>query len=217
VDLKVVPTSRLPRARRRDHLLDAAAQLIVSGGVEAVSMESVADRAGVSRPLVYKHFANRTDMLVDLYRREARLLYFELSKVVRAAPTVEDMYRSLIRAALQASNQRGALFAALRSAGAWNRELRHEHRARDRQTVQFFAEHASAEFGIPPAEAQAATMMLLTAIESVLTQWRTSRTPANAELLEETYVDLIVGGLDRIAARTAATQTSRVVGGPGRR
>jgi hypothetical protein len=60
-------------------------------------------------------------------------------------------------------------------------------------------------------------MMLLTAIESVLTQWRASRTPANAELLEETYVDLIVGGLDRIAARTAATQTSRVVGGPGRR
>jgi AcrR family transcriptional regulator len=45
-------------AKRREDLLDAAVQLILSGGVEAVSMEMVADRAGVSRPLVYKHFAS---------------------------------------------------------------------------------------------------------------------------------------------------------------
>jgi AcrR family transcriptional regulator len=212
-----VPPSRLPKARRRDHLLDAAAQLIVSAGVEAVSMEAVADRAGVSRPLVYKHFGNRTEMLIDLYRRENSLMYIELSAAVRAAPTLEQMYRSLVRAALHATNERGALFQALRSAGAWNRELRHEERARDQRAVQLFADHAATEYGIPPAEAQAATMMSLTALDSVLAQWRASRTSATEELVEETYLDLVTGGMDRIAARTAAIPARRVNSGVGRR
>ncbi len=34
-------------------------------------MEAVAERAGVSRPLVYKHFANRGELLASLYQRES--------------------------------------------------------------------------------------------------------------------------------------------------
>jgi AcrR family transcriptional regulator len=215
-DLSLVPSPRLPRARRREDLLDAAVELIISDGVEAVSMESVADRAGVSRPLVYKHFANRTDMLVDLYRREARLMQTDLTAAVRAEATLEGMYRALVRAALEASSRRRDLFTALRSAGAWNRELRREHRARDRQTIQFFADLACKEFGVPAAEAEAITMMLLTAMESVLGQWQARRTPANAVLLEETYIDVVIGALERTADRTSGNDEQEVADGPGR-
>lgn len=199
----MVPPVRLARARRREDLIDAAVELIVAEGVEAVSMESVADRAGVSRPLVYKHFANRSEMLTAVYRREAGLLHAELAAQVRAADTLETGYRALVRAAFRATAQRHSLFAALRAAGAWNPELRREQEARDRRTVRFFADHASAEFGIPAAEAQAATAMLLTSLESVLIQWRTRRTQTNAALLEATYLDVILGGLERLAERTA--------------
>lgn len=213
--LQVVP-GRLPRARRREDLLDVAADIIVSDGVEAVSIESVADRAGVSRPLIYKHFANRTEMLVELYRRESALLHAELRMVVRSASTLEDMYRALIRAAFKASNERGALFRALRAAGAWNRGLLREHRVRDNQTVQFFAEQACADFGVAEVEAKAATRMALMAIESIIAQWLSKRTPANAAMLEETYLDLILGGFERIAARTSAADRKEMAGGPGR-
>jgi AcrR family transcriptional regulator len=213
--LSIVSRSRLPRARRREDLLDAAVELIISDGVEAVSMESVADRAGVSRPLVYKHFSNRTGMLVELYRREARLMHADLTEAVRAEETIEGMFRALVRAALEASSRRRELFTALRSAGAWNRELRREHRDRDRQTIQFFAGLACRQFGIPAAEAESATMMLLTAMESVLGQWQTRRTAAHAVLLEETYLDLVIGGLERMAARTGNNEME-VVDGPGR-
>lgn len=179
-------------------------------------MDSVADRAGVSRPLVYKHFANRTGMLVDLYRREAALMHAELTAAVRAEETIEGTFRALVRSALEASSRRRELFTALRSAGAWNRELRHEHRARDRQTIQFFADLACRQLRIPAAEAESATMMLLTAMESVLGQWQARRTPANAVLLEETYLDVVIGGLERMAARTGNNQME-VVDGPGRR
>jgi AcrR family transcriptional regulator len=194
---------RLARAHRREALLDAAAALITSDGVEAVSMESVADGAGVSRTLVYKHFANRGEMLTAVYRREATILHSELSSKVRAVTSLEDMVRTLVRAAFRASSERGRLFRALRSAGAWDPDLRREQEARDRGTVRFFAEHATAEFGIPAADAEAAMAMLLTAIESVLGQFRVRRTHANAALLEEAYLDITLGGLERLAARTA--------------
>ena len=216
-ELRVVAPGRLPRARRREDLLDATAALIVSGDVEAVSIEAVADRAGVSRPLVYKHFANRTEMLVELYRREAAVLYHELRAVVRSVDTLEEMYRVLVRAAFKASTERGALFRALRAAGAWNRELRREGRARDNQTVEFFAVHACAEFAVPESEARALTRMALTAIDSAITQWHSDRSAANAALLEEAYIDLILGGFERMAARTAGTRNEEVADGPGRR
>jgi AcrR family transcriptional regulator len=201
-DPEAVAPVRLARARRREALLDAAAALIVADGVEVVSMESVADRAGVSRPLVYKHFANRGEMLTAVYRREATILHSELAAKVRSAASLEDMYRNLVHAALRASSERGRLFRALRSAGAWNPELRQEQEDRDRQTVGFFAAHAAAEFGVPAADAEAATAMLLTALESVLSQYRARRTHASAVLLEGAYLDIVVGGLERLATRT---------------
>jgi AcrR family transcriptional regulator len=110
-------SGRLTRADRRDALLDAAVELVVTGDADAVSMEAVAERAGVSRPLVYKHFANRGELLAAVYQREATLLHRELAAEVGAAATVEEMFRTLIRGALQAAAERGHVFSALRSAG----------------------------------------------------------------------------------------------------
>src|SRR4029453_2892316 len=86
-------SGRLSRADRRDALLDAAVDLVVSGGADAVSMEAVAERAGVSRPLVYKHFANRGELLAAVYQREATLLHRELAAEVGGAGTGEERFR----------------------------------------------------------------------------------------------------------------------------
>jgi hypothetical protein len=44
-------------------------------------------------------------------------------------------------------------------------------------------------------------VILLAAIDAVLTHWRTRCSPA--EQLEETYMDIVMGGLQRLAARSA--------------
>ena len=200
--LRVVRPGRLAHADRREDLLDAATRLVTADGVEAVTMESVADAAGVSRPLVYKHFANRSEILVAVFRRESLRLHEEMSVEVAAGATVEDTYRALARASVRASAERGALFAALRAAGAWNPDLLRERQLRDRHTVRFFAERTMAEYGIGRAEAESLSAMLLTALESVLTQHRARRTPANAATLVERYLDIVLGALERVAERT---------------
>src|SRR5439155_10283153 len=204
--------ARLTRAERRDALLDAAVALVTSGDVEAVSMDAVAEKAGVSRPLVYKHFANRGELLAAVYRREASHVHEELAAEVGAATSLESMYRTLIRGSLRASADRGHVFAALRSAGGWNRELRQEQRARDANTVRAFSARAVSELNLDPGQARSATAMLLDAIDSVLAQWRRRPTAEHALLLEETYVGVVMGGLaalGAVAPRRDATPRSR--------
>jgi AcrR family transcriptional regulator len=198
VDPDAADSARLTRGERRDALLDAAVELVTSGDVAAVSMETVAERAGVSRPLVYKHFANRSELLAAVYRREATGLHRQLAREVGAADSVEGMFRTLVHGALDAAGERGRVFAALRSAGGWNRELRHEQRGRDVDTVRAFAARAERELGIPRREATAATATLLATIEPVLAQWRLRPTPEHAALLEDIYMGMVHGVLEEL-------------------
>ena len=193
--------ARLARADRRDALLDAAAALVADGDVEAVTMEAVAERAGVSRPLVYKHFANRGEVLAAVYERESALLRHEMAADVTAADSLEDMFRALIRGALRAQASRGATFAALRAAGLRPREQREERRRRDRTTVRYFALQAEREFGFDDREAKQAVAIALSAVATVLIQWRLRPTPDNARSLEDTYVAMVMGGLAELAHR----------------
>lgn len=174
--------------------------MIVTAGADAVSMEAVADQAGVSRALLYKHFTNRGGLLAAVYRREAVLLHADLASHVRAATSVEGMYQALVRAALQAAEQRSAVFLALRAAGVWNRELRQEQREREQATVTFFARRASEEFGLAVEQARAVSSMLLAAIDPILHQWRHDPSPEHAGLLEDTYLALVRGGMTALRA-----------------
>jgi AcrR family transcriptional regulator len=194
-------SARLSRSERRDALLDAAALLVASGDVEAVSMEAVAEQAGVSRPLVYKHFANRYELLSSLYRREAAHLHAEMSAEVTAAETLEEMVRALIRGALRAQADRAATFAALHAGGVRDRDRREEQRRRNRTTLRYFATQAVHEFRLGEPKAKAAMGIMLGAVETVLAQWRRRPTREHALLLEDTYAALVMGGLEELARR----------------
>jgi AcrR family transcriptional regulator len=197
---EALDAARLTRAERRDALLDAAVALVTSGDVAAVSMESVAEHAGVSRPLVYKHFANRGELLAAVYQREAKHLHRELAVQVGAADTLDGMFRTLIRGSLRAAAERGHVFAALRSAGGWNRALRHEQRSRDADTVRAFSSRAVRELGIERRHAMATTATLLAMIDPVLSQWRMRPTKEHATLLEDIYMGMVSGAYKAIQA-----------------
>lgn len=182
---------RLTRDERRTQLLDAAATLIATESPAAVSMEMVAERAGVSRPLVYKHFANRDELLGALYRREARRVHASLVGEVEAAADVEGMFRALIRGALKAAAERGHVFGTLRSAGAASSEVRREQRQRDALTASAFTRRAVDEMGIDPELGPTTVALLLSLIDPVLAQWRLNPTPEQACRLEDAYMVIV--------------------------
>ncbi|MEJ7635771.1 TetR/AcrR family transcriptional regulator [Aeromicrobium sp.] len=59
-------TSRLPRTARRAQLLDVALEVFVEQGYHSASMDEIAERAGVSKPVLYQHFPGKLDLYLAL-------------------------------------------------------------------------------------------------------------------------------------------------------
>jgi AcrR family transcriptional regulator len=83
---------RHDRAARREALLDAADRAVRRHGAE-VSMEAVAAEAGITKPVLYRHFGDREGLLAAVATRHARRLVDELDRALAA----EDHPRARIR------------------------------------------------------------------------------------------------------------------------
>ena len=57
---------RLPREARRAQLLSAALEVFVTSGYHSAAMDDIADRAGVSKPVLYQHFPSKLDLYLAL-------------------------------------------------------------------------------------------------------------------------------------------------------
>lgn len=72
---------RLPRPARRRQLLGAAQEIFVAQGYHAAAMDDIADRAGVSKPVLYQHFPGKLELYLALLDESAE----ELVAIVREA------------------------------------------------------------------------------------------------------------------------------------
>ncbi|MEU4341529.1 TetR/AcrR family transcriptional regulator [Nocardia sp. NPDC023852] len=61
--------SRLSKYARREQLLDTAMAVVRAQGTDGLTLVTLAEAAGVSRPIVYDHFGTRPGLLLALYRR----------------------------------------------------------------------------------------------------------------------------------------------------
>src|SRR5688500_8875633 len=64
--------------RRRPQVLDAALELFLDHGYDGTSMQAVADRAGVTKPVVYACFAGKDELFRALMRREEERILGEI-------------------------------------------------------------------------------------------------------------------------------------------
>lgn len=71
VDARRGRAAHLGPERRRPQVLDAALSIAVASGVGAVTIGAIADRLGVTRPVVYACFPDRVSILEALVDREA--------------------------------------------------------------------------------------------------------------------------------------------------
>jgi len=79
---------RMTGEQRREQLLDATKAIAVEDGFHAVSIEAVARRAGITRPIVYGHFDDLGGLLQALVERET----------VRALTQLPDSFEDLLGA-----------------------------------------------------------------------------------------------------------------------
>ena len=56
----------MPRTARRAQLLEAALEVFVAQGYHSAAMDDIADRAGVSKPVLYQHFPGKLELYLAL-------------------------------------------------------------------------------------------------------------------------------------------------------
>jgi AcrR family transcriptional regulator len=75
---------RMTGQERREQLVGVACSLFAEKGYEAASVEEIADRAGVSKPVVYQHFGGKEGIYAVVVDREVRRLTGSLARAFDA-------------------------------------------------------------------------------------------------------------------------------------
>jgi AcrR family transcriptional regulator len=83
---------------RRAQLLDAARRVFGTAGFHSVSMDDVAERAGVTKPILYDHFSSKKDLYLALLDADLAVLH----DMVKEALDSPEGNRARIQASFQA-------------------------------------------------------------------------------------------------------------------
>lgn len=79
------PPKRLPAGKRRQQLLDVALSLFATKGYNATTMDDIAETAGVTKPLLYQHFASKRALYLELVDSVATTMLAAIGEATRAA------------------------------------------------------------------------------------------------------------------------------------
>ncbi|MEQ3554089.1 TetR/AcrR family transcriptional regulator [Pseudonocardia nematodicida] len=92
------PRRRVPRAERERQIVDAAVAVFGERGYARASMEAVADRVGVTKPVLYTHFGSKEGLLLAAIARARSELHDVTAAAAASARDPEAMLRAGTRA-----------------------------------------------------------------------------------------------------------------------
>ena len=81
-----VRRKRMTGKERRQQLVEIGRELFAERGFDAASVEEVAARAGVSKPVVYEHFGGKEGLYAVVVDREMRTLLGMMGEALTSRP-----------------------------------------------------------------------------------------------------------------------------------
>jgi AcrR family transcriptional regulator len=208
---------RVPRAVRERQILGLAGELFAERGYAAASMDELATRAGVSKPVIYKLFGSKRELFVACTEELGRELTEIVVTAVEGSDGIEELLRAGGEAFFRFIRDNRALWsvaygtatiappegepgegAAPAGVGGKIAELR----ARQNALVRAVIVAASAELGLELDDFQSEAMARsLNGIFEGLAVWAIERPEIPAEDLAGWVVEMTIPGLDALIER----------------
>lgn len=183
---------------RREQILDSAVTYILESGLSSFTLENVAVQAAVSKPLVYKYFTSREDLLRAVLEREYRLLGRHKLDVLPDEVPMEPLIRASNRNAFNYLYERGPIIRLLggdRSVA----ELVHQRERDERGAItQHFIKRLMKTYGVPQDVAFICTVMTVNA--PILSSRALKRAGITAERAAQVWSDFAMGGWQALQA-----------------
>jgi AcrR family transcriptional regulator len=179
LDTRRAYRAKVPRAVREQEMLEVAERVFAERGYYAASVETIADGAGITKPMVYAYFGSKEGLYLACMERSRRRLFEAIDQAAEAdAPPDEQLWRGILAFFTFVTEQRESwvvLFGEGTSHdGPFAAEATRLRRQIARLVSQLLGEAASAE-GVRPARLEAIEPLahaLVGAAESLATWWQ---------------------------------------------
>ena len=181
------PVRLADRAARREALLDAADRIVRRDG-PAASMATIAAEAGITKPILYRHFGDKGGLYAALADRYTGRLLGDLQEALEAGRDRRDRVQRTVDAYL----------ATIESEPQVYRFLVHPHTQPDeaapaqsqvrsftRRLSALLAAGIAAELAVPPARASAWAHGIVGMVQSAGDWWLETRQCTRQELVDE--------------------------------
>jgi AcrR family transcriptional regulator len=193
-------------AQRREQILDCAVEFIIASGLSNCTLDAVAVQASISKPLIYKYFPRRDDLLKALVEREYRYLRGRgLDVVPRAVPFDELVQRANLRS-MEYLYERGPIMRLLASDRSVTGLVARHDRDERGGITDYFVKRLMQVYGLPLDAATICAIMTVNA--PILSASALKRKGISASRAAEVWSIFTIGGNNAVQDRFRKTKAA---------
>jgi AcrR family transcriptional regulator len=189
---------RLPRSARRKQLLAAAQQVFVANGYHAAAMDDIAERAGVSKPVLYQHFPGKLELYLALLDTQAEALGDAVVAALAGTPDNRERIHGVLSAYfdfVDRSDHDGAFRLIFESDLVNEPAVRDRVESVTRRTMLAVADTVASDTGLGKDEAELLATALTGAAQVAARWWLASDRPINQEAAVHLLESLLWRGI----------------------
>jgi AcrR family transcriptional regulator len=193
----------MPRAQREEQILLVAEQVFAERGYQATTMEEVAERVGITKPLIYEYFGSKEGLLSACITR-ARTQLRQATEASWAAvgpdAPLAEVFRAGVRAFFDFIDEHANAFMLIQQEGAVASQaspLIESIRAQQSAATASTLAAAPGLASVPPELLEGYAEVIVGACERVAV-WRTRRPQVSAEDAADLVVATVWGGLESL-------------------
>ncbi len=184
------PVALRDRAGRREALLDAADRIVQRDG-PAASMATIAAEAGITKPVLYRHFGDKGGLHAALAERYTSALLGDLQAALEAGTSRRDRVERTVGAYLAAIQREPQVYRFLMHSDE-AAQAQSQVRSFTRRLSALLAQGMQAELGVGPVRAAAWGHGLVGMVQAAGDWWLEDPVVSRADLVTE-VVDLLFG------------------------
>ena len=194
----------MSRPARRVQLLGAAQEVFVAQGYHAAAMDDIAERAGVSKPVLYQHFPGKLDLYLALLDQHSDALVQAVKGALDSTHDNKQRVAATMQAYFDFMDSHGGAFRLV-----FESDLMNEPAVRERvdRATQQCAELVSAliaeDAGLPPEESMLLAVGLVGMAQVAARYWVSTAGTIPRDLAAELVANLSWRGIRGVPRRDA--------------
>ncbi len=199
---------RLPASERKKVILDAALDTFVEFGYHGALMDTIAERAEVTKPILYRHFPSKRDLLLAIVDRAGEELLDSLAQpepqemdwLTATRHSIHSYFDFVVRAETD--------FRLIYATDVNVDSEAYERVAQIRNGITRIVEENVRSYtdtsSVPPEDISAVAVLLVGMVESTVIHWMNNKEISN-QVYEENLVRAAVSILAQLPPRTRPT------------